>query len=75
MSNTSITLGSHFESFANTQVKSGRYGSVSEVVRAGLRILEEHETKVQALRMALIEGENSGEAEYSLGKLMQELDK
>lgn len=75
MGNTSITLGSHFESFANAQVKSGRYGSVSEVIRAGLRILEEHETKVEALRMALIEGENSGEAEYSLDKLMQELDK
>ena len=60
MSNTSITLGKHFEDFANEQVKSGRYGSVSEVIRAGLRILEEHEAKIEALRSALIEGENSG---------------
>ena len=75
MSNTSITLGKHFEDFANEQVKSGRYGSVSEVIRAGLRILEEHEAKIEALRAALIEGENSGKADYSLKKLSTELDK
>jgi antitoxin ParD1/3/4 len=75
MSNTSITLGKHFEDFANEQVKSGRYGSVSEVIRAGLRILEEHEAKIEALRTALIEGENSGKADYSLKKLSAELDK
>ena len=75
MSNTSITLGKHFETFTNAQVKSGRYGSVSEVIRAGLRILEEHEIKKEALRIALIEGENSGKADYSLDKLSKELDK
>ena len=74
MSNTSITLGKHFEAFASAQVQSGRYGSVSEVVRAGLRALEEHEAKVEALRAALIEGENSGRADYSLVKLTEELD-
>lgn len=60
--NTSISLGDHFESFINQQIESGRYSSASEVVRASLRLLEEHEQKIGALRQALIEGENSGEA-------------
>ncbi len=59
--NTSITLGDHFASFVDAQVQSGRYGSVSDVVRAGLRLLEEHEAKVRALQAALIAGEDSGE--------------
>lgn len=60
--NTSITLGDHLESFIKTQIGTGRYGSVSEVIRASLRLLEEHEQKVEALRQALIEGEASGDA-------------
>lgn len=60
--NTSISLGEHFVSFVDQQVHDGRYGSVSDVVRAGLRLLEERETKLQALRNALVEGENSGSA-------------
>ncbi len=58
--NTSISLGDHFAGFAERQVAEGRYGSVSEVVRAGLRLLEEHEAKLAALRAALVEGEQSG---------------
>lgn len=58
--NTSISLGDHFTNFVDGQVQSGRYGSVSDVVRAGLRLLEEHETKVKALQAALIAGEESG---------------
>ena len=58
--NTSISLGDHFGSFVSRQLARGRYGSASEVVRAGLRLLEEHEMKVEALRAALVEGEESG---------------
>ena len=59
--NTSITLGSHFTDFVDLQLTSGRFATTSEVVRAGLRLLEEHETKVRALQNALITGEESGE--------------
>lgn len=60
--NTSISLGDHFEGFITSQIKSGRYESVSEVVRASLRLLEEREKSMLALREALVEGEKSGDA-------------
>lgn len=59
--NTSVSLGDHFAEFVDSQVLTGRFGSASDVVRAGLRLLEEHETKVKALQAALIAGEESGE--------------
>lgn len=60
--NTSITLGDHFEGFISSLLKDGRYGNVSEIVRSGLRLLEEREQRVEVLRRALIEGEQSGDA-------------
>ncbi len=61
--NTSMTLGSHFDQFIQHVLKKGRYKNVSEVVRAGLRLLEEEEHKMIALRGAIEEGVNSGIAE------------
>jgi antitoxin ParD1/3/4 len=60
--NTSVSLGDHFEGFIDKQIESGRYGSASEVIRASLRLLEEHERRIGTLRQALIDGENSGDA-------------
>ncbi|WP_152352725.1 type II toxin-antitoxin system ParD family antitoxin [Brachybacterium subflavum] len=61
--NTSISLDDHFTGFLAAQVASGRYRSSSEVIRAGLRLLEDRETQLTALREALIAGEESGEAQ------------
>lgn len=72
--NTSVTLGEHFEGFINDKVSGGQYGSASEVIRAGLRLLEEHDTKLAAIRQALIDGEQSGRADYSLDALKDALD-
>lgn len=58
--NTSVSLGAHFTEFIDGKVQEGRYGSASDVVRAGLRLLEEHEARVKALQDALIAGEKSG---------------
>jgi antitoxin ParD1/3/4 len=57
--NTSVTLGDHFDRFVAAKIKEGRFQSVSEIVRAGLRKLEEDDTKLQALRMRLQAGEES----------------
>lgn len=59
--NTSVIIGDHFAGFIEGQIAAGRFTSTSEVVRAGLRLLEEHEAKVRALQNALMKGEASGE--------------
>ncbi len=72
--NTSITLGEHFEDFVACQIESGRFSSASEVIRAGLRLLEHSETKLEVLRQMLNEGEQSGVVDYDYQSLMKELD-
>jgi antitoxin ParD1/3/4 len=61
--NTSISLGNYFDQFISSQVSVGRYKNVSEVVRAGLRLLENEESKIIALRNAIQEGMNSSRVE------------
>ena len=72
--NTSISLGEHFDGFIASQIQSGRYGSASEVVRAGLRMLEDTESKLNTLRRMLAEGEQSGLADYNYEAFIAELD-
>ena len=59
---TSFNLGDHFDQFISSQIKSGRFGNASEVLRASLRLLENEEQQLEVLRQALIAGENSGDA-------------
>ncbi|GAB5472640.1 MAG: type II toxin-antitoxin system ParD family antitoxin [Maribacter sp.] len=58
--NTSISLGNYFDQFIHNRISEGRFKNVSEVVRAGLRLLEKEENKVIALRSAIQEGIDSG---------------
>lgn len=60
MKNTSVSLGEYFTTFIDSQVQAGRYGSASDVARAGLRLLEERDLKLKALQSALAAGEDSG---------------
>ena len=72
---TSFVLGDHFTDFIDRKVSAGRFGSASEVVRAGLRILEEHEAKQQALQQAITAGLHSGIVEdFNMEAIQQELD-
>lgn len=58
--NTSISIGEYFDSFIQNKISAGRYKNASEVVRAGLRLLEEEENRIIALREAIQEGTDSG---------------
>ena len=60
MKTTSVALGQHFEEFIQASIMSGRYNNASEVVRSGLRLLEDREHKMAALRSAIEKGLNSG---------------
>ena len=69
-----ISLGNYFDQFVQTQVSAARYKNVSEVIRAGLRFLEDEESKVIALRNAIQEGIDSGIAhDFDPDKHLQEL--
>ena len=72
---TSFTLSDHFVSFIDNQVTEGRYGSASDVVRAGLRLLEVEESKLANLRAALIEAEQSGPSEpFNVEQFLAEME-
>jgi antitoxin ParD1/3/4 len=58
--NTSVSLGNYFEDFVDSKITQGRYKNASEVIRAGLRLLEEEENKIQILKNAIQEGVESG---------------
>ena len=58
--NTSISLGNYFDQFIQNRISEGRFKNVSEVVRAGLRLLEEEENKAIALKQSIQEGIDSG---------------
>ena len=65
--NTSISIGDYFDEFIKSRISAGRYRNASEVVRAGLRLLEEEENKVIALRGAINEGVKTSAILYSSG--------
>jgi len=76
--NTSISLGDHFNNFIDTQLNIGRFNSTSEVVRAGLGLLEDRESRLAELRQRLAVGEeqaNRGEfVDYNLDSLIADMD-
>ena len=77
MKNTSVSLGNYFDQFVSSQVNVGRYKNVSEVIRAGLRLLENEESKTIALKAAIQQGLDSPRVENfdfdeHLGKLKSE---
>ena len=72
---TSISLGDHFSTFVGQLIAKGRYGSASEAARAGLRMLEEHETKHEALQKAITEGLERGIAEkFGIRGMLRDMD-
>lgn len=74
--NTSVSFGDHFEQFVEYRIKEGRYKNASEVIRAGLRLLEEEEQKYYALKTAIEEGINSGIAvDFEPDEFLKQLDR
>ena len=80
MATTSLSLGDHWEVFIKNEIASGRYGSASEVVRDALRHMEEHNSKLAALRVHLAEGaaqaaKGEFDKNFSMEGLLAELDR
>jgi len=73
--NASVTLGSHYEYFVDSQVKNGVFCSRSEVIRAGLSLLEVHQAKLAALKHAISVGLESKSVECSYEDFMTEMEK
>ena len=77
--NTTIILGDHFKSYVTKKVRSGRYSNTSEVIREGLRRMEEDDEKLEALKKRLTLGEREMKegkhSTYSLKSIVKEIDK
>ena len=74
MKTTSVALGPHFEDFIQASIMSGRYNNASEVIRSALRLLEEQEQKILALRAAVEDGLNSGIVDdFGLQQFLQQM--
>lgn len=74
MKTTTIALGPHLEAFVQESVATGRYNNVSEVIREGVRLLEEREKALRELDMALAEGEASGFSSLSREELIRRME-
>ena len=74
MKTTTIALGPHLEAFVQESVATGRYNNVSEVIREGVRLLEEREKALRELDMALAEGEASGFSSLSQEELIRRIE-
>lgn len=72
---TSVTIGPQLDEFVGKLIGSGRYGSTSEVVRSALRLLEQQENQLTALRSAIEAGEQSGESDLSLADIANQVKK
>ncbi len=72
--NASVTLGSHYDDFIDLQIKEGAFCSRSEVVRAGLSLLEMHQAKIKALKHAIEVGLNSESVECSYEDFISEME-
>lgn len=66
---TSVTIGDQLDAFVSRMIDNGRYGSTSEVVRSALRLLEQKESQMEALRKAVLAGEQSGESSLTLREI------
>lgn len=72
--NTSVTLGPHYEEFIAQMVASGRYATSSEVIRAGLRMIEDYEQRLEVLRREIQKGEESGLVEdFDFDEFMEKM--
>ena len=79
MATTSLSLGEHWEVFIKNEIASGRYGSASEVVRDALRAMEDHKSKLDALRTHLAQGAEQAKEghfvdNFSMETLINDLD-
>ncbi len=73
--NASVTLGHHYDEFVDSQIETGVFCSRSEVVRAGLSLLELHQAKVKALKHAIDVGLNSESVECSYEEFMARMQR